>query len=379
MTTGFTVLGDNDRDRSEWLRAWAACGREPFAHPAYVELFARGKQGARCAVSTAGEETTILPFLLRPLEGECGSADSARTLFDASSPYGYGGPYSSPGADPASLWGELARWMREEGVVSFFGRLALDSSLPSELPSGATVVSDSENVVVDLTRDAEEQWRTYDHKVRKNVNKARRSDLTVDVRDTFTDVAEFARLYHSTMDRRQASTWYYFDAAFFGSIERDLPGGYVAAEVRDAAGTLVSAELVLASDRYLYSYLGGTTSEAFDLRPNDLLKHAVIDYGRASGRVGYVLGGGLSADDGIFRYKRSFDRAGCVSFRRLTMVADDAAYDALVADRLAAALRTDADARLQAGYFPLYRAPVVVGDHETDENGPRREPMTSAS
>lgn len=376
MTTGFYVLDDSEQDRPEWLRAWAACGREPFAHPAYLALFARGRDRACCAVSTTDDATTILPFLLRPIDSDDESVNPSRRAFDASSPYGYGGPYGTPGVDFASLLSGTARWMREEGVVSFFGRLALDSALPSELPSGANVLSDSQNVVVDLTRDSEDQWRTYDHKVRKNVNKARRSDLSVEVRDTFTDVTEFARLYSSTMDRRQASTWYYFDAAFFESIERDLPGGYIAAEVRNAAGILVSAELVLASDRYLYSYLGGTTSEAFELRPNDLLKHAVIDYGRSTGRVGYVLGGGLSADDGIFRYKRSFDRTGCIDFRRLTMVCDDAAYDTLVADRLAAARRTDADAHLQIGYFPLYRAPLVPGTHEADENGPCREPST---
>lgn len=354
---------------------WEVCGREPFAHPAYVELFAVDGASAQCAVSDAEGASTMLPFLIRPVRAD--DWEPTPPVVDAISPYGYGGPYGPPGADISALWAGLARWMGDHGVVSFFGRLALGDAGAPRLPAGASIVSDSENVVVDLRRDAEEQWRSYDHKVRKNVNKARRSNLQVEVRSSFTDLGEFTRLYRSTMDRRQAADWYYFDSTFFESIVRDLDECYLAAEVRDDTAALVSAELVLSSDRYLYSFLGGTRHESFDQRPNDLLKHAVIEYGRASGHLGYVLGGGQSPDDGIFRYKRSFDRTGCVPFRRLTMIGDEHAYRALVADRLGATLgvgvgvdaEAEAEARLDPSFFPLYRAPLVYGTRAVCENG----------
>ena len=125
---------------------------------------------------------------------------------------------------------------------------------------------------------------------------------------------------------------------------------------------------MLASENYLYSFLGGTSGEAFSLRPNDLLKHTVIEYGRESGLRGYVLGGGLGRDDGIFRYKRSFDPAGCVPFHRLTMICDDASYNQLVEHRLAASCDdTGAKGTLAPGYFPAYRAPLVFGANPIDE------------
>ena len=53
---------------------------------------------------------------------------------------------------------------------------------------------------------------------------------------------------------------------------------------------------------------------AFDVRPNDLLKWQLILWLRNEGKRRFVLGGGYSADDGIFRYKRSFAPHGLVPF-----------------------------------------------------------------
>jgi hypothetical protein len=162
------------------------------------------------------------------------------------------------------------------------------------------------------------------------------------------------------MDRRAASSWYYFGLDFFDALTRGLDGSYLAAEVRDETGRLVSAELTLMSDNYLYSFLGGTLREAFPQAPNDLLKHTVIDYGRAAGRIGFVLGGGYTRDDGIMRYKKSFDPTGCVPFNKLKMIADQPSYDSLIAQRLTHERSTSPLARLTDGFFPIYRGGVLA-------------------
>lgn len=354
--TDFRVLTTDGADRSAWLEAWHATGREPFAHPTYGTLFEEAGGRARCAVRSSGDDVVLLPFLVRPVPGD--DWVSQRDFHDATSPYGYGGPYGTPGSRHADLWVDLREWLSQQGLVSFFGRLSLGEGA-SQLPDDCPLISDSENVIVDLRRTKDEQWRVYDHKVRKNVNKALRSGLEVEIRNTFSDVGEFTSHYHSTMDRRHAAEWYYFDESFFTTIATEMADSYLVAEVRDEQGTLVSAELVLVSDTLLYSYLGGTSSEAFPLRPNDLLKHAVIDHGREAGLHGYVLGGGLGGDDGLFRYKRAFDPTGCFPFQRLTMICDAVAYAQLVDHRLAGSRDAAGEGKLAAGFFPAYRAPIL--------------------
>lgn len=351
------LLTGSGVDRSLWLDAWQACGREPFAHPDYAALFAAKGDDVRCATLNSAAGVAILPLVVRTI-GDLEWSE-ATTLVDATSPYGYGGPYASSEIDLTDLWSGILAWMAASGVVTSFVRMALDVAAPEQPPPGANVVSGGVNVVVNLRRSEDDQWRHYEHKVRKNVNKANRAGLRVELRESFTDLDEFVALYSATMDRRSASGWYYFGKDFFSALTTSLHGSYVAAEVRDDRGDLVSAELVLQSDRYLYSFLGGTLSEAFPQAPNDLLKHAVINYGRASGRSGYVLGGGYTADDGIMRYKRSFDPSGSVPFFRLEFVANEEAYKGLVDRRLAFEYVKQPDAQLPEGFWPRYRAPVI--------------------
>ena len=97
---------------------------------------------------------------------------------------------------------------------------------------------------------------------------------------------------------------------------------------------------------------------AFDLRPNDLLKHEIIRWARDSGRSHFVLGGGVTPDDGILRYKRGFAPTGIVPFTVGEWIHDLVAFESLVRHRKAYEEARDDD---QAGwvpvngFFPAYR------------------------
>ncbi|MCP2014530.1 hypothetical protein L1280_001681 [Deinococcus sp. HSC-46F16] len=325
--------------RAEWLAAWDQAGREPFAHPDYVALFAeQGEAGALCG------HGGLLPLVLRPLPGESGWRD-------ATSPYGYGGPYGDP---DENFYPAVLEWMRRERVLTLFVRAALERRPPELDLSGYVQVQLRDNVVVDVTRPPEEQWRHFEHKVRKNVNKAERAGLTARVLPEFPDLPGFVEVYLGTMQRRGAQEWYHFGPDFFSAIAEGMPGSFVLAEVRGPGGELASVELVLQSERFLYSYLGGTRQEFFAYAPNDLLKHAVIEYGRTAGKVGYVLGGGYTPDDGIFRYKRAFDRNGVRPYFGVQLTADPRVYQTLAAARRAEV------GELAPDFFPAYRAPALV-------------------
>lgn len=327
-------------DRATWTDAWVRCGREPFAHPDYVDLFATdgAMPMALHDVQDAGE--VLLPLVRRPLPAGVGLAGDGWS--DAVSPYGYGGPYPSGDVDWSGFYERLLDWMRGAQVLTAFvrGDIGLTPPALDGLPGyRAAVLAD--NVRVDLGRTEDEQWRHYAHKVRKNVNKARRADLTVRVTEGFADLPAFLEIYRSTMDRRDAHDRYYFDRDFFERVGA-IDGAALVADVLDG-DRVVSTELVLASDRHLYSFLGGTRQDAFAHAPNDLLKHEVIRHGSETGREFYVLGGGYQAGDGIFRYKRGFDEDGVVPFHGLQLVGDPTAY---------ASIGGGDDC---GGFFPAYR------------------------
>lgn len=334
-----------------WSELWRVTGREPFAHPDFVRLFAGpgDRPVAFCWEDDGG--VALLPLVVRALPDEAQGAVGRTGLTDVVSPYGYGGPFCAGSPDLAACYAALLEWMRHTGVVSGFVRGTVVGPVGPDVDvAGARVLHLADNVVVGLGLPAEERWRRYEHKVRKNVNKARRNGLSTTVSDGFADVATFSDIYSSTMDRRSAAAFYRFDADFFAAFGRDLAGSFWVADTHDEDGAVVSTELVLRGDRTCYSFLGGTRREAFPMSPNDLLKHDVIDHAADAGLAHYVLGGGYDPGDGIFRYKKAFDPTGLVPFHGVQLMPDVDTYEAVCA----------ASGAPDSSFFPRYRAPATA-------------------
>ncbi len=342
-------------DRAAWLAAWQAWpGHEVAAHPVYVERFTRDCDRALAVVMEGSDATggVLYPFILRPLSAEPW-APPGETRCDVITPYGYGGPWAwGHGREQSeAFWDAWDAWALGEGrVVSAFARLAL---FPEQLLPDfrGEVLDRMPNVVRSLELDDDALWYDYAHKVRKNVNRARKHGLTCEVDATGARLEEFLAIYERTMDRRKATAGFYFGRAFFEAIIEALPGSYAFFHVLDG-DRVVSTELVLASPEVLYSFLGGTEEDAFPMRPNDLLKHEVIRWGRDTGRRSFVLGGGYGAADGIFRYKLAFAPSGEVMFRVGRRIVDAAACEELLAYRRA----HEPDFEPAPDFFPPYRA-----------------------
>lgn len=347
--------GARPDDRSRWLQLWQEWpDREISAHPSYVELFASQGQRVLCALWRTATYTIIFPFILRPL----GQEPWARGFsgWDLVSPYGYGGPFvwGTDYADAEEFWQAYERWAAEVGLVSAFSRLSLFTEDIVPITRGNLRTS-QHNIVRDLRFDDEMLLRDYEHKVRKNIKRAIASGVSV-IFDEYGSqfLQDFISIYQSTMQRREAADHYYFDAAFFERIMRELRGQFVFAHaVVDAR--VISTELVLLSATRAYSFLGGTVADAFPMRPNDLLKHEVSRWARDRGKSAYVLGGGYSAKDGIYRYKKSFAPQGEVRFQVWCHRSNDEQYSRLLEARHIYELQRGADWQPKEGYFPEYR------------------------
>ena len=340
----FSVLHADDwSERQTWLDLWREWpAREPFAHPGFVERFVASGQRAVCAIARSADGTVLMPLIVRPIE------DSAE--FDLTTPYGYGGPYAWGRPDAEAFWKAFDAWATAQGVVSLFARLSL---FPDSLVEfrGERIFS-QDNVVRRLDLDAEAMLMDYDHKVRKNIKKAERSGLAVEWDLTGRRLEEFHAIYLDTMVRREAAAGYHFPLAFFEMLVAECPGCVLFAHAC-LGERIASTELVLVGATHTYSFLGGTRAEAFTLRPNDLLKHAIIEWSRAHGKEAFVLGGGYTPDDGIFRYKKAFAPTGVVPFDTGRRTYDESASSKLVERRR----HTQPDWSPAEGFFPTYRAP----------------------
>jgi hypothetical protein len=343
-----------EADYATWVRLWETWeSREVWAHPGYGRLFASSEDKVVCAALYTGDGGILLPMIMRPLSAEYWAADR-ESRWDVSSPYGYGGAFAW-GADTrrqSRFWPWVDEWLRSHRVVSCFYRLALFEE--QLLPGIAGRCYQRDNVVRSTKEPPDLIWRDYAPKVRKNVTRARASGLTCSIDPSGAGLDSFLEIYHATMRRRGASQFYFFDRPFFERLVQGLPGQFVFFHVFKGTDLLAS-ELALVSQDRVYSFLGGTDERYFDLRPNDFLKHSVIEWTHQTGRSAFVLGGGAAPDDGILRYKQSFAPRGLLPFYTSSKILDQAGCDELIRQRTTAEARRGRTWTPAEGFFPPYR------------------------
>ncbi len=267
----------------------------------------------------------------------------AGQYFDFATPYGYGGWLLEGEGDPSPIYAAYLNWCRENSIVSEFVRFELFSN--SRTGYYGEVIPRTNNIVRSLDIPMEEMLMDFEHKVRKNLKKAESFGLGIAVDATGEHLEDFLEIYYGTMDRNDATQSYYFKENFYQQINT-LKGNYMYFHVL-LENKIIATELVLMGSDTMYSFLGGTNSAYFAYRPNDFLKYHIIKWGRENGYHQFVLGGGYGADDGIFRYKKSFAPGGVVPFYTGQAILDQESYDYLLS------LREELP---ESGFFPKYRA-----------------------
>ncbi len=260
------------------------------------------------------------------------------------------GPFRCPA--PGSLRKRSQRiGAAPDNVISEFVRFKLNHN--HEYYSG-TLVEGMSNIK-GILRDPEEIWGNYNRKVRKNINRARREGLTVklffdgEIDDDVFD--QFYKIFEHTMDRTQASADYYYSKEKLKNFIDKNPTN-TAIVLTYLADRPISSELVLVSDHSVYSFIGGTLSDYFGLRPNEILKNEIIIWAFNKGIKYFVLGGGYGKDDGIFRYKQAFFPDDVCSFYTGRKILNEEAYRTLSG-------MDNQKIDIEEDFFPLYRKPAL--------------------
>lgn len=364
MNVDFQVWDANSpADKQAWLARWSCWqDREVFAHPEYVALYAGPHDRALCATASHNGSYVLYPFLLRCLGTLPYCPPDLRHASDIATPYGYGGPFlCGPQWSEASVrafWAAFDHWAAEQAVVSEIVRLSLYPDTLINYVGNRNV--QAENVVRAIGSERE-LWHEFDHKVRKNVNRARASGVVIEKDEQGYRFEDFFSIYQATMHRRNARQWYYFAREYFERIHRNLKGQFIYFHAL-FKGAVISTELVLLSRTRIYSFLGGTDSDWFHLRPNDLLKFEIINWARAAGKREFVLGGGSAPQDGIHRYKLSFAPNGSVPYRIGSRIFSQNCYDKLIEARRTFERARGLDWNPDPTYFPAYRAEHIFNE-----------------
>lgn len=344
---------------SAWDNVVLALGGDPvYSSLGYHRASAHLEPpGTLPALLSDGE--SALPLLLRPLSGDA---------WDATTPYGYGGPL---GSGSAGFGAAVDDWARANGVVTTFLRYHPLLGNHRLGPAGVHVTQRGSVVVWDLRGSRDLYAAMHDHH-RRAVRKAGRAGVRVEVTVAPADLSGFRALYELTMRRQQADPFYFFPDCYWGELLRgcgsrlvlfeayvDEPGsgagasgaGGSGAGAGPAAGAgPIAALLCFDSAPFLHYHLGASSDAARRVGASNLLFLAAAQWGRANGHESFFLGGGVggSATSSLFVFKHRFDPASDpLPWHTGAWVHDPAEYH-----RRAGTSSVD-------GYFPPWRAPAV--------------------
>lgn len=278
-----------------------------------------------------------LPLMLRAIKGQ--------NYFDATSAYGYGGPWFEGQPDLLSFRAFFDDWARDNHVVSSFLRFhpLLNNAerfleiLPVK-QIGQTAVwnlDGSDGLVEGMAKNHRKSWR-----------RAVRAGLEARVTKNPDDVDGFRSLYELSMGRLSADRSYWLSDKYWTSL-RDTLGKdslLVEAVYQDR---VVAAVWCLVSDDYLHFHLSGTTDAGRRLGGAFICRVAAAQWAQEAGKSQAHFGGGVGGTgSSLLDWKRRFDEsARLLDFSVANVIHDEESFARL------------AEGYPRNGFFPPWRDP----------------------
>jgi hypothetical protein len=360
-----------DIGSADYRHALASTHHDVYHLPGYVTLDAREAGGTPAAYRyREGRSVLLVPLVLRPVPGADG-------VIDAVSPYGYPGPVAGtephdPG--PAALGAALPEsaappddgfWRRavaqlpgvlaSEGVVSCFVRLHPLLPAPLDaLSSAGQVVEHGHTVAIDLIPDEHALWSQVRQNHRRQITKAQRQGLTTSI-DDWHRLDTFVEIYHETMTRVAAASYYFFDRDYFAELRSAVGDALHLVTVEDA-GEVLGGGLFFTHGGIAQYHLGATRDRHLKRQPAKLMmdemRRWVKDRGLSTLHLGGGVGGGT--DDSLFHFKAGFG-PGRAAFHTWRVVPDRAVYRRLSGLHAGDHTGDHANQDDDGGFFPAYR------------------------
>lgn len=268
--------------------------------------------------------------------------------FDIVTPYGYGG-FLIEGEQIEKVCEAYEKFCRELGIVAEFVRFHpllrnwnRVERLYEEQYRGKTIHMDLEN--------EETIWRNITSQNRNKIRKAQKAGMEVYWGRDADIIEHFMEIYNKTMERDNASAYYFFGKEFYDSILNDLK--YNAMWFYTKLDDMIaSISIFLYANGNMHYHLSASRKEMQNLAPTNLLLYEAALWGSRNGFKRLHMGGGVGAqEDSLYKFKKSFNRYEDNSFYTGKRIYNHEMYEKLVGIR-----NSQGDNGIDTNYFPLYR------------------------
>lgn len=234
--------------------------------------------------------------------------------FDWSTPYGYGGPLtdSYDEKEMCDFFNLINGYCKSNNIVTQFIRFhpLLQNQKPFE---GFCDLRRLKNTVFIDNSNKDIIYKNMDPKNRNMVKKAQKNSIEIIIDSSKEVKLAFFEIYKSTMQRNKASEYYYFGQMFFDDMISNLAEYYMLFSAK-LDGKIISSAIMMHCNGNLHYHLSASLREYMHLAPNNLLLYTAACWGAENGYTRFHLGGGVGMEDGLFSFKKSFNKNGLIDF-----------------------------------------------------------------
>lgn len=287
------------------------------------------------------------------LEKEFNDKLPMEAYYDVTTPYGYGGfliegTITEEGL--RTLNDKYIALCKDNGIISEFVRFHPILNNIYNLENIYDISTLGKTITMNLTSE-ELIWDELTSKNRNVIRKARKFGVEIYWGRSEELYTEFIGLYNATMDKDNATDYYYFEKDFYKSLLHDLKYNslmfYAVYE-----GQIIAMSIILYANQQMHYHLSASDRKYQYLAPTNLLLFEASCWGCENGFKTFHLGGGLaSKEDNLFKFKKAFNKHSNSHFSIGRKIFNQEKYDELLSIR-----RENSGFIAESEFFPKYRA-----------------------
>ncbi len=234
--------------------------------------------------------------------------------YDLISPYGYGGPIIHEASNREKLIEEFEEcfsiYCNNNNIVSEFVRFHPVFENHVDMKGIYDISYMRQTVGTDFKKFEDTFQNEFSRTARTRIRKRLRDDrFTFHVDRGFEDIEEFINIYNHTMERHNASQFYYFNKEYFHALKDKFHENILTISVK-FENRIIAMGLYFLSGDIIHDHLNGTDPDYLEFSPAYLLKYASMMWGVENGYSLIHYGGGVSnaEDDPVLHFKKRFSK-----------------------------------------------------------------------
>lgn len=236
-------------------------------------------------------------------------------IYDITTPYGYGGPRIVWADDDNKdkLIEEYERrfgeFCKKENIIAEFIRFHPIIKNSDDFKNIYYIEKNRITLGTNLSRFDDPVSNEFSKSCRKKIRRALKAGIKFEVDEKLASLDDFIKVYYSTMDRNNASEFYYFDKQYFKKCIEYFPNNIIIVKAILDEVTIAAGFYFIVND-IIHIHLSGTLDKYLYLSPAYILRYAVTLWGKEKGYKLIHHGGGRtnSEDDGLYKFKKNFSK-----------------------------------------------------------------------